>query len=588
LRAHTSRRKLVWKTLPTGRLPSDDPSTSTVLIDPGANPHPIERSILMSLRFPAALVLVVAAAPAQQRTFVPTDSLAVLTVDGPAALRAAFADTNLGKLLASPRISGLFAPVQGMIKLGLRAAERETDADLEGLYEAVLGYRGRLAVAFDLLTDDPDSNDPPPIGAVLVAEPDGVTDLAALCETVRGLVQQQLGPQLAALEAGDLRLTAMALDDGGATLPQVVDGRLVMFFGRPLRQAIDRYAGVRGAPAQRPGNIALHVDGRKLLPLLRAGIRNADDDEAEARIMLAMLDAFGIGNLAALDTSLRAQGAHVVSELLAQFDGEIRGYSGLYVPDRPGRPDLLASIPTDAAIWGGGTFRFDKTLPWVKQLFAAMGGEAPMTFAELEAEFAGQFGLELDKDLAAHLGGSFAGVMQASGLAAMARDDAPDGVCFAVAVKDAAALRKTVQAMLAKGGITPVVTSAGGHDVFQISDPDEDALIEYAFGDQLVALSVGAAGGKLLRRVLAGPAGEPAALPAGVTARLALAPAGWDGIAAFRLPDLLQTILDRGDAPPQAQRVLQILIGALPEFGLEHLVTVSRCGDGRMLQRVIW
>lgn len=542
----------------------------------------------MLLRLSLVIGLTVTATAVAQAPFIPPDSLVVVQLDGPARFRADFAETNLARMLASAKVRSVTGLLQGAIEMGVRQVERETDADVEGLVDGLLGYTGRMTLAFNLLTDDPDFNDPPPVGGVLVLDGDGQTDLPALAKTIAMLIEQHAGVWLKDLDVGGQTMKMIGEHGAGMTVPQIIDGRLVTFFGMPLAETVALYQAHREAQgAARDGNFVMHVNGTRLMKLVRTGIVNADDDEEDADMILDMIDVFGVGNLAAIDVRIAPEAKRIVADASLTFDGAIRGYFDFFVPDAPGRPAVLARTPTDRDMWSVQTTRFDKVLPFVKELFTVMGAEAPTTYAEMQAAFGERFGLDLEADLGKHLDDRMIIVGDAAMMPPLMADDAPDHLCVAFAVKDGPAMRRTLLTMLEKSGMTPATTAHGDVDVYQIVAPD--AQLEWAIVDNLAMLSMGPGGSALLRKLIDGRETE---LPAAIAQRLTIAPDGWDSASSIRIRPFVESLLaaakQQGGLPDAAERYAQMFIGVLGDFDLEYFVTGSRSGAGQIVHRTIW
>ena len=523
-----------------------------------------------------------------QGPFIPPDSLITVHVDGPAKLRSDFAGTNFARMLASSRVRSLTGPLHGMIQMGTRQVERETEADVEGLLDELNNYKGRISIAFNLLTDNPDFNRPPPGGGVLVMEGDGETHLPTIADAIATIIDERAGQMVSPIEAGGLSLKMVGEDGAGMTVPQIIDDRLVVFVGLPLKDTIEHYAAHReNQAAQRTGSFAIHVDGKKGMDLVRAGIRNADDDEQEAEAALAMLDAFGLGNLAAFDMSVSPLDARIAADAKVAFSGPITGYFQLYVPDAPGRPEILSRSPTDRDMWTVQTLRFDKMLPFVREVMLAMEPQIPITYEEMERRFNEEFDLDLDKDLAAHLGDRMIIAADAAVLPPMIAEDAPDHMCVAFTTKDAAALKKTVQTMLEKGGLPIEPEQRDGLDIFTLSE--DDAHVEWAFAGDLVAIGMGDSGARMLRQLLAG---DKVTMPEPIEARLKLGPDGWDSASSVKLAPFIEHILEaikqEEDIPPVAERYAQMFVGLLGDFDLEYVVSATRAGGSTFVQRMIW
>ena len=175
--------------------------------------------------------------------WIPQDAVLVARWDGPARWSERFAGTLAQPILLQPGVQAALRRSLAPIEQWRSQLLFRTDLDTAPLVARLAAHRGRVTLAVtldpkrwvDAISRGFAPDDPPPVLAQLVLEPDGTTDLGAIARAVREIVQACGGDVGArTFEAAGRTLTIVS----GATLPELIDGRLVVFAGTRLEEQV--------------------------------------------------------------------------------------------------------------------------------------------------------------------------------------------------------------------------------------------------------------------------------------------------------------------------------------------------------------
>lgn len=559
------------------------------------------------MRALAALVLLSAFAPSQDKVSIPASSLVFLELDGPGKVHSAFEDTRFANLLASPRMGGLLASLTMGVQMGIQALEQETGEDIQQLYDGLMEYSGRVRVGFTFLRADPDAltEDMPPFGMLVALGSDGQTDLGSIAESISKLIEDDPSAELEDLRV-DGRTYRVFLDEDevGVTLPTIVGDDVVVFVGAPLEEAVSRFLSGQERDSFEASNqftaspLALRINLGSLISLgLEAAMADAPNP-MEAEMVMDLLETLGVSSFGAADIMVGAEGEHVTVDFGMELKAGNRGILDLYVPERTGPPAALNLIPRQAVNWSVQPVGFDKVYGLLSEVLAAVGETSGVSLEQVEAQIEMTTGLRLEQDILAHLGDAVISVGDESAFTASATGDVA-GVAYGATVKDPAAMIRTMDTLLTSMNLREMLETDEyrGFDVHSLEMPPLFS-IQYTITDKLILFGMGEGSSRVLRSVLDQEArvrdGEsPGDFPDGVTERLELAPRGWSMVSYIRASDIVNGIISiageaAADMPPQVEQVSRLVLGLLKDFGLEDVVAAGSLRDGRLVYRLIW
>lgn len=546
-----------------------------------------------------ALAALAAAPVAQDRVVIPEGCILVAEMDGPARVAADFEETRLGELLAGPRLASLFAPMQMAIEVGIRQAEQQTGGELRDLYEQLLEYSGRTQLAVKLLSDV-DFQGAPDIGVVFIMGPDEEIDVEEIAALVVENAELGMPDDLVDVDAAGSTFTCMVSPDGaGVTLPSIIGEDLVMIGGSPLDAAIEAFLDDTGEPFEIPTELAAtsmfaRIDVSLVVDLIADALEQFGSGDAELEVMLDFLDSSGARGARSLDVSLRAVEAHAVVEGDMRFTPGTGGMLRWYQPEQRGRLSLFDLVPRQANFWGVTSFRLDAMFEFFSGMMLSIEG---MEEADLERQFEEATGVRLRDDLLAHIGDEVMYLLDVDQFEAMLEDDAPDGVCYGIGLRDAAAFATTVDQMVRHAGIETMFTTEDyrGFEVHVLEEPT--GSVRWVITDRVILAGIGDRGATQMRAVLdeeiarrEGRAPDP--FPEGIGERLALSHQDYQSITTVSIIPVIQaiaaTVEREGQLPDVAKRMVQSVLGAIDKHDLDEIVGTAQVTDERMSWRMIW
>lgn len=518
----------------------------------------------------------------------------ILQIDcfGPGLLRELLLPTNVGAMLASEDGMALWRDLAAQIDAGLLELHGDA-ATFAAARARALDYGGRIRLQLHL----PEAlSDGDPDGLVVVAEPDGHTDLTAVGADLRVILARATGaawvePEPTTGEPAAARLATLALGrDGVLALGIDAQGRLLFAAGRDaaaLQRSVVAGLGVpgdRGRP--KAGEAAFQVT----LDLAQM-VQRAMDDASSKKV----LQALGCDSLRTLALRLSPNGPHVQLDVALAAEGDRGLFAGLF-PEVAGFSDLARLVPPDAL--GFKTGRCDPLQLWRSCLAAiAAIGASDESVAGLEAEAKAETGIDVAKDLLAHLTGEHLLVWQPSPGADGAEDRADrQQLAFVMKLSDGKAFATAFHTMLQKAG----VESKEENGVLRAGSERDWFLPAYRIGvaGNLVALVIGEDLDSRLDRMLA-RAKEPA--PPALDPRLRVLPPGANGYGALSIDLCLRhqlalvhevigvfTDLLPGMQPEALAKALTEHRALLQRHQLGSVTTYTGTKLGRWTFRLLW
>ncbi|MFN9334592.1 MAG: hypothetical protein ACK6D1_18535 [Planctomycetota bacterium] len=576
-------------------------------------------------RFAVPFLALLALAPAQDAAFrfAPKDAALVLRMGAPARWKKDFADTAMAKMMSAPAL----APMMDMMGKAMEqamAGMRGSGFDADLVERMLADYQGdfTLSIAVDWAKADlvtMDGEDPSlPFAITVAAAPHASFDLAALATAIDGGVRKLLeepgAPKTKEVPAGELRLTAVADEDGmWGTIPAIVDGHLVMFYGTDVEaQATKAIEGKDRFEAADAGNTPMfvHADLRGFVTAMDQGVAEIEEMGGAPFDMGELLDAIGLRSLQDFRMTLGADGKHLVSDVQLGLRADKRGLMAM-LPQSSAQPKLLRALPAATSNWTIMPLDLGVLYTSAEQIVTMLEAEMPMSWPDMMTAMAEELKVRLKEDLLDHLGGELMALSDASELADEDEAGNPanplaaiNGQCMVLSLRDGAAFGKSVETMLRARGLH----AARKTEEYQGAKVHRMTLagvleLEYAITDDMLLLALGRSESARasLRGVLdAKASGTATELPAAVKAHLDAAPAGWCGVGVTRPADTMMGIgqamvglvaMSGGGEADQlgmVADVLQALAGEMKRLGVDTSVGFLYSGPKGVGYRLRW
>ncbi|MFN6147687.1 MAG: hypothetical protein ACK5AL_15110 [Planctomycetota bacterium] len=576
-------------------------------------------------RFAVPFLALLALAPAQDAAFrfAPKDAALVLRMGAPARWKKDFADTAMAKMMSAPAL----APMMDMMGKAMEqamAGMRGSGFDADLVERMLADYQGdfTLSIAVDWAKADlvtMDGEDPSlPFAITVAAAPHPSFDLAALATAIDGGVRKLLeepgAPKTKEVPAGELRLTAVADEDGmWGTIPAIVDGHLVMFYGTDVEaQATKAIEGKDRFEAADAGNTPMfvHADLRGFVTAMDQGVAEIEEMGGAPFDMGELLDAIGLRSLQDFRMTLGADGKHLVSDVQLGLRADKRGLMAM-LPQSSAQPKLLRALPAATSNWTIMPLDLGVLYTSAEQIVTMLEAEMPMSWPDMMTAMAEELKVRLKEDLLDHLGGELMALSDASELADEDEAGNPanplaaiNGQCMVLSLRDGAAFGKSVETMLRARGLH----AARKTEEYQGAKVHRMTLagvleLEYAITDDMLLLALGRSESARasLRGVLdAKASGTATELPAAVKAHLDAAPAGWCGVGVTRPADTMMGIgqamvglvaMSGGGEADQlgmVADVLQALAGEMKRLGVDTSVGFLYSGPKGVGYRLRW
>ena len=543
----------------------------------------------MILRSTAAILATLACLPAQTDAapIEPLTPQVVLETVGPDGWRARLGPTNLGGLAASEEGRALWQPLVAPM-LGAWAGMLGGQDVYRVASERVFGYGGVVRFAWRRVSGGP-------VSFAIVIDGDGRTDLAALADDLRQLVEVMVPGEWATEAVAGREVQVQSGAGMWLSAPRVDGTQLSILGGEP--PGIDAAMGLHAWLAARPATLATPKPGSPALrlrldlpELFAANNRGVED---------AMLAPLGLDALRDLTFTVSAAGPHVQVGADVTIDGPPRGLVKAMMPTSTGVSGLAALLPEETS--AAKVARLDPHA-LVEGIFAA--AEAEFEGAREDAEE--WLGLDLADDLFAHatdellvLGSPLVDFDRASdatwALAWRLKDDAKFGAALQKVLKQTRGFLSGSETVEVDGVELRRYGNLVGYDLWigvgdglwVISagrDAEEQAttLLRQAKGKELASTPAPPRGFDDLRRYL--PAGCNGFARADL-ADIAGIPADWW---LMLLPELLPSELSLGVDNEQAEAQAEAMRAMLIEHHLGVLRTATGSADGTWRWRLFW
>lgn len=380
-----------------------------------------------------ALFFAVVAASAQE----PHPELMRLSVAGPAAMRSRLLPTDLGSLCSSADAVAIWAGYVERLDAALRAAHGDDDAFARERAR-FLGYAGTFHVVV-WLEQAEDGIHVPRWSLLLIAEPDARTDLQAMAsECERWLAR-----------IGDT-MDGAARELGVAT-PRIHDGRLLAVLAAAEDLEAANARAERFVPASLPRDEVVHLEIDVPPSLLLMRDRNWERGIAS--------DLLGSG-LQRATFAVGSRGPNVSMAMTVTFGEGSRGLLGGLLPPRTSIPDLEWLVPKETS--SRFSWQLDAGEMW-SAWSAVLAGAFERDVKEIRADEQKRLGIDVQRDVFAHLHGDALLLWRAAELAAGDGDDPFGDACLVLPVRDGRALEAGAAKLLRAIGSAPDVD---GDDVF--------------------------------------------------------------------------------------------------------------------------
>ncbi len=563
------------------------------------------------LRSVSCLVVLLAPLAAQDPVArLPREPLLRVECDGAAAWRTKFAGTNVALAFGDRELQDVLQPLWAQLDTLLAEGKQQTGQDVPGIWQKLVAYSGRLVMTMELgaITEDED----PKMSFIVVATPDGTTDVSKLAEQLQALLEEMAGGQAQDLEVAGRRLRIT--DDGEVTvaLPFEMDGHLVMLFGNDVEASAKRFLTAAPeavddfGPTRAGGNhvLTMRLATQQLVekffeylaqqPFLADGIK--------------VLEALGAKQCGDVTVAFGPDNADTILDAAIEFQGQPPRLLALLQPSEDatlhGGLDL---VPIGNDGWGAHVVRFGRLYDLILHIIALSGEENGMTTDVAMEMFEQQTGVRLKEDLFDHLGNHFVYTVLGGADAADLEEDMISQYlpfhAIGVTVRNGEALGASIEKMLRNAGMHAARKSEEYQGIKVYEMPVMGMFkIEYATTDRLAALGIGAGGGKAIRQLLAEDrarqAGQPQGeLDRGVQRLLTDLGGTPSGLAVESIANMFDTIRDAAESEMDADveefmdtagPVMAALSRAMKRANISRYVSITSWQQGRFVSRAVW
>jgi hypothetical protein len=506
-------------------------------------------------------------------------------VSGPAVFRERLLPTNLGSMVASAEGEAIWKDAVAALEAGWRQLHGD-DATFLAARRRLLDYSGRVHVLGWCSADVARSRtDIDTVTAVVDA--DGRTDLRAVARDLRLLLEHAAGKSgQTATDGGNETWRLDDGDHGALAIDCRADGRLLLAGGdtpESIAKAMAQTAAQLPPTPKKPGQEPL-LDCRLDLAQL---VRRSTGGQQAAAVAAAL----GCGSLRSLEFTLQPHGPQLQLEFGLVCAGDRGLFAGLF-PEQPGIPDLLGLVP--AAAIGSKTSRCDPGQLWRVLIGALVVGERK-TVADVEAEIQKDAGVDVGKDVLAHLTGEVMLVWETPG------DDegAEPRFSLVARLKDGKEFAAGFTKLLDKGGLHPV----SDNGVLRAGEDSSWFIPAMHFGvtDKYAIVAFGKAGDERVEALLS-LAKTPRAVDEAIAQQRRAEPPGCNGAGVldvgiclrYHVGILLEMLHEfAGRLAPEVElgaraRWLEAATPLLQKHHLDRIVVFTGTEKGRWAFRMLW
>jgi hypothetical protein len=525
----------------------------------------------------------------------------------------------MARLMASKAVEPMMQKAAETMQMVATAMRGEGfDADL--LDRMIAEYQGDLVVSFAVDWQDavlfPMGDDEPevPFAMTIALTPHASYDLAPLAQAVDGAMRKKFegssSRQSKELAIGDHRLTAVFDGTIWGTIPTLVDGHLVMFFGNEIEAAATK--AIEGKERFEAADAAakpmfLHADLRGFVGAMERGMADMAEATGETTDFGMLLDTVGLRAMESLRMTVGADGKHSAVDLMLGMRSEKRGLFAM-LPQTTAQPKLLRMVPAGVSQWSVVPLDLGALYASAEQFVTLLEEQMPMSWPDMMSAMAEELKVRLKEDLLDHMGQE--AILISSAETELDDTDSPmagiDGMCAAFALRDGAAFGKSLETMLRARGLH-AARKTEEYQGAKIHRMTVAAVLEleYAVVDDLLLLALGSneEGRAALRGILdAKASGTTSELPAAVKAHLDAAPPGWSGIGLTRQIDTMRVLATQfeslmpmmeadGDDTEMFAMVISTLKGVADEMqrlGMEAMVAFTYCNAAGIGYHLRW
>lgn len=393
------------------------------------------RSLVLALPLLAIALPAQTAAPAVAPATAPH---ILLDTVGPDGWRIRLGPTNVGSMLESAEGRKLWEP-RLVPMLGMWQQLVGDEQAFAATKARWLGYGGRVRIGLWLATDA-GMRHSPIAHVAMVFDGDGRTDLDALANDLRDLQYKTAPGEWQERDVAGTKLTVRTdgsdllcapVREGDHLLLAIVAAAEGDDLAPALQHARELATPATGkAPAPNTPALRVTVD---LAGIVAAAMAASGNDAV-------WMKALGLPSLGAHTITVGTAGPHVQVELAQQFTSDERGLFGAFFPAAGALPARLAAAPGDKDSWKAGHLDLGALYTTIEQAVVAT---ERTTAEEFRAEITKEIGVDLQRDLLAHLDGE-----------ALLTGYVPEGIAkdttwsLSLGVRDTAAFGKSLATML--------------------------------------------------------------------------------------------------------------------------------------------
>lgn len=563
------------------------------------------------------LSLFLCALPAQDKSpfrFVPADANLVVRLSAPSKWQQQFAKAQITKLFQSQTL----APMVGMMQQGYSQmieglrGQGTVDADL--IDALVTTYTGDIVVAakVDLsnLEELMQTGERPEFEVMISLSPDGSFDLAKIAAEIEKAADKNPPSRgkVRELSVGNLKTRMLENDDVSMTLPSLVDGHLVAFFGTKLEPQVNRAMAATGhfTGGNDAASMFVHLELGGLMKAMTSAMGAAMDMQGATFDVAEMMRTLGLESVQNFDMSLAADGERLQVDYEIGLAGEL-GLFGALVADQPSTK-LLRAVPDDVETFGLMTLDAKVLFATIAKAWKVMGDEAPMSWDDAMAAASEATKVRMKEDVVDHLG---AQVLMLTPTSKDGAEDESEGnpiqmalqtmPVMAIELKNGKAFAESLETMLRSAGLHAArkTEEYQGQKVYKLSVGGM-AQIEYAVTDDMLLLSVrnDEVGARALRSALDARKSAEGEMPARIKNMVAGMPEGWTGLSVMSMSETfksftkaMQMQMEMGaeELPPQAEMVfgmLQSLGEEMKRLGIDRAVGTTHTSKNGMRMRM--
>lgn len=571
------------------------------------------------------LSLLLAALPAQTESasqspfrLVPADANFVVRMAAPAKWKQSFGTTQIAKLFQSQTLSPMVGMLEQNYQKALEEMRKEGGFDADLIDAMLADYTGEMvfALRIDLegIEEMMQSGEPPEFEGVIAFTPGGNYDLAKLCTAVVQAVEKEApaGANVRDIEIGTVKARLVDNDEGepDVTLPTMVDGQMVMFFGNDVEKQIQR--ATSGSAHFQGGNAGsamfVHAELGGLMKAIGSVAGMAADMQGAEFDASKLMREMGLESFTSLDMSIGADGKHMAMEMEIGMTSGNRGLMDVFMPKAgASTPKLVRFVPQDAAAFSVSTLDLGALYSTASKIWTEMESEMPMSWNDAMAAFAENTKIRLKEDLLDHLGAEFMTIGNPPvdgvdpddvGNPVEAISQMTAGTCFCLGLKDGKAFGESLEKMLRASGMH----AARKSEEYQGATLHRLAVggvieVEYAVTDSMLLLGIGDDDNtkQSLRSVLDTAKSGGGELPAGVKAQVDNLPAGWCAIGVTPIAATLGAFADTLESTGQARGDQAMVIGVLKgisqdlkRLGIEKMVSTSYSTEKGLRSLMRW